>query len=107
MWLVWKNWPLLLHRWVLLKVSEYLSTKHLRIQRVGQGVWTPLLKNHKNIGFLSNIGPDPIKITKLPSQHSILGHHGSPVKHHLNGVSLGGRLWPAYSGIWILPPLIS
>ena len=33
----------------------------------GQGVQTPL-KNHKNIGILSNKGPDPLKITKLPSQ---------------------------------------
>ena len=22
-----------------------------------------------------NTGPDPLKITKLPSQHSMLGHH--------------------------------
>ena len=35
----------------------------------------PSLKNHKNIGSLSNTGPDPLKITKLPSQHSRLGHH--------------------------------
>ena len=28
--------------------------------RGGQGVWTPL-KSHKNIGFLSNMGPDPRK----------------------------------------------
>ena len=35
----------------------------------------PLLKSHKNIGFLSNTGPDHEKITKLPSQHSMLGHH--------------------------------
>ena len=28
--------------------------------RVGQGVRTQL-KNHKNIGFLSNTGPDPMK----------------------------------------------
>ena len=27
----------------------------------GQGVRTPPLKNHKNIGFLSNSGPDPLK----------------------------------------------
>ena len=26
----------------------------------GQGVWI-LLKNYKNIGFLSNTGPDPLK----------------------------------------------
>ena len=29
----------------------------------------------KNIGFLSNNGPDPLKITKLLSKHSLLGHH--------------------------------
>ena len=29
----------------------------------------PPLKNYKSIGFLSNTGPDPLKITKLPSQH--------------------------------------
>ena len=45
----------------------------------------PPPENHKNIGFLSNIGPDPLKITKLPSQRSMLGPN---------------------SGIWILPPLI-
>ena len=33
------------------------------------------LKNHKNIGFPSNIDPDPLKITKLPSQHSMVGHY--------------------------------
>ena len=26
----------------------------------GGGIWTPL-KNHKNIGFLSNTGSDPLK----------------------------------------------
>ena len=31
--------------------------------------------NHKNIGFLSNNGPDPLKITKLPRKHSMLGHY--------------------------------
>ena len=29
----------------------------------------------QNIGFLSNTGLDHLKITKLPSQHSMLGHH--------------------------------
>ena len=33
------------------------------------------LKNHKNIGFLSKNGLDPLKITKISSQHSMLGHH--------------------------------
>ena len=31
-------------------------------------------ENYKNIGFLDNNGPDPLKITKLPIQHSMLGH---------------------------------
>ena len=56
----------------------------------GAGGPDPPPVNHKNIGFLSNSGPDPLKITKLPSQHSMLGHH----QH------------AAYSGIWIVPPLI-
>ena len=38
----------------------------------GQGVWTPL-KNHKNIGFPNNVDRDPLKITKLPGQHSMAG----------------------------------
>ena len=29
----------------------------------------------QNIGFPSNIDPDPLKITKLPSQHSMVGHY--------------------------------
>ena len=41
----------------------------------GQGVRTPLPKNHKNIGFLSNTGPDSLKNDKLLSQHSMLGHY--------------------------------
>ena len=41
-------------------------------------------KIKKNIGFLSNTGPDPLKITKLPSQHKKLGHHRHAVKRHLN-----------------------
>ena len=39
------------------------------------GTPTPPLKNHKNIGFLSNIGPNPRKITKLPNQLSMFGQH--------------------------------
>ena len=40
----------------------------------GQGGRTPPGKLQK-YGFLSNTGPDPLKITKLPIQHSLLGHH--------------------------------
>ena len=42
---------------------------HVRIQR-GTGTPDPLEK-YKNVEFLSNIGPDPLNITKLPCQHSI------------------------------------
>ena len=35
----------------------------------------PPTEKSQNIGLLSNTGPDPLKITKLPSQHSMLGHH--------------------------------
>ena len=51
---------------------------HVRIQRGGQGSGPPLpppLKNHKFIGFPSNTGPDPLKITKLPSRHSTVGQY--------------------------------
>ena len=42
----------------------------------GGGRWSaPPLENYKNIGFLSITGPDPLKITQLPIQHSMLGHH--------------------------------
>ena len=37
------------------------------------GPGPPPLNNHKNIGFLSNYtGRDPLKITKLPKQHSMM-----------------------------------
>ena len=68
----------------------------------------PPLKNHKNIGFVGKTGPDPLKITKLSSQHLMLGHHchrhasETPFKWRF-----AGRLIMApYSGILILPPLI-
>ena len=64
----------------------------------GIGVPDSSEKSQSYIGFISNIGPVSIKITKLPSQHSMLGSH-------LNGVSLANQRWPAYCGIWILSPL--
>ena len=33
---------------------------HVRIQRGGAGSPDPPPKNHKNIGFLTNTGPDPL-----------------------------------------------
>ena len=61
----------------------------------GQGVRTPL-ENYKNIGFLRNTGPDPLKITKLPIQHSIMGHHrhasDTPLKWRFAGSPMMARL---------------
>ena len=56
----------------------------------------PLLENYENTGFLSNTGPDPLKITKLPIQHSMLGHHRptskTPFKWRFAGGPLIARL---------------
>ena len=51
----------------------------------GRGSGHLPLKKHKNIGFLSNTGPDALKITKLTSQHSMLGHHRPASETPLNG----------------------
>ena len=53
----------------------------------GQGSGLPL-KNHKNIGFPSNIGPDPLKSQSYQASIQCSAIIGTPVKHHLNGVSL-------------------
>ena len=56
----------------------------------------PSLKNHKNIGFLSSTGLDRLKITKMPSQHSMLGHHQhaseTPFKWRFAGGPMMARL---------------
>ena len=54
----------------------------------GRGPNPSPLKNHKNIGSPSNIGPDPLKIPKLPSKNSMLTIIGMPAKR---SVSLAGR----------------
>ena len=61
-----------------------------------------LLENHKNIGFLSNTGPDPRKWQSYQASIQCRVIIGTPAKRHLNGVSLAGQWWPAYSVIWIL-----
>ena len=67
----------------------------------GQGVRLPPPppppgKLQKNIGFLSNTGPNPLKITKLPIQHSMLGHHRpaseTPFKWCFTGRPVDGTL---------------
>ena len=52
----------------------------------------PPLKNHKNIGFLSNTVPDPLKFSNSQSQHLMLGHHrhasAAPLKWRFSGGSI-------------------
>ena len=45
------------------------------IRRGDGGQDTPIPEKSESIGVFSNSGPDPLKITKLPNQHSIFGHH--------------------------------
>ena len=77
--------PMRTIKWVFSFIS-----KSVYIDLEGSGP-PPPLKNHKNIEFLSNTEPDPLKFSKLPSQHSTLGHHRP--------------MMPAFSDIWILTPL--
>ena len=69
----------------------------------GQGSELPPLENYKNIGFLSNTCPDLEKSQSYHIRIQSWAITGTPAKRHLNGVSLAGRCWPAFSGIW-LPP---
>ena len=49
-----------------------------RIQSGDSGSGHPQLENHKEIGFLSKTGPNPLenhKATKPPSQYSMYGHY--------------------------------
>ena len=76
------------------RVTCVLS-KHAQIQGGGGGGggggnrW----KNHKNMGFPTSICLDPLKITKILSQHSMLGHHRhaskKPEKKKKNPVKVG------------------
>ena len=93
---------------VLLRIGLNTKTSWLMRRSSGeQGVRTPPLKNHKNKGFLRNTGSDPLKITKLQSQLSMLGHHWpvsvseTPFKWHFSGGPMMARL----SDIWIVFPL--
>ena len=66
------------------------DTAHERIPEGGGGRESgpPPLKNHKNRVSMHTSWA-PLKITKPPSQHSMLGHQSA--KRHLNGVSLAGQ----------------
>ena len=59
-----------------------MNALHAQIQRVEQGVQTPL-KNHKNIGFSSYTGPDSLKNRKATKPAFNAGVIiGPPAKRH-------------------------
>ena len=60
-----------------LGLTKYFQVKNTCAdpEGVGGGQGVLVLKIHRHIGLLSNTGPDSLKITKLPCQHSMLGHH--------------------------------
>ena len=62
--------------------------------RGGTGGLDPPLENYKNIGILSNTGPDLLKIPKLPIQQSMSGHHGQASETPFR--RLAGRLLMAH-----------
>ena len=81
-------------------VNIFLPISYMRGSRgrggTGRGL-DPPLKNHKNIGFLSNSDPGPLK-----NQHSMLDHlqHASetPFKYRFPGGPMLPCLW------WYLDP---
>ena len=68
--------------------------------REGFQTHTPL-KNHKVIGILSNSGRVLWKLTKLPSQYSMLGHHRRPSEMTFAGDTI------IIHFLWYLDPLSS
>ena len=59
---------------------------------------THTLKNHKNIGFQSNTGPDPMTNHKAIKPAFNVG----PSSVRQQNALLAGRRWPAYSDIWLV-----
>ena len=66
----------------------------------------PPLENYK-ICILAILVRTPEKSQSYQATVLCMANIGPQAKRHLNGVSLSGRLWPAYSGIWLLSPLIN
>ena len=57
-----------------------------------RGTWGPdPPENHKNIGFLSNAGPETLKNHKSTKSIQCLAIISQLAKHHLNGVLLACR----------------
>ena len=63
---------------------------HGRIQRGGGGAWVP--ENHKNIGFLCNTDPDPLKSQSFQASIQCLATIGPPAKRYFTGGSMMAHL---------------
>ena len=83
------NWPA--HE--IMSLSMLIALKNMHGSRgVGaEGHWKVI----KIKGFLEMLVRILWKITKLPSQYSILCHHRPASETPVNGVSLAGRWWPS------------
>ena len=77
---------------------------HARIQNVGHGVRPPPLKNHKNIGFQSNFGQDPLNNHKAAKPAFNVGP-STARQRNADVFSLAGRWWSAYSHAFGFYPL--
>ena len=64
-----------------------------------KGSGPPPPENHKNIEYPSNTGPDPLKFSKLPSQHSTLGHHRHPSETPFKWRFAGGPMMARFCDI--------
>ena len=82
-----------------------LADQHVRIQSGHRESGHPppfTLKNHKNIGFLKQYwSGSPEKSQSYQASIQCWAIICTPAKRHLNVVSLAGRRWPHFSGIWI------
>ena len=65
----------------------------------GNGSGPP--ENLKNIVFLRNTGLDQLKIKKLPSQHSMLGHHWHASETPFKWRFAGGSMIAAYCAFFV------
>ena len=75
----------------------------MRIQR-GAGGPDPLEKSQL-IGFPSNTGPDPLNVTKLPSQHLTVGHYRPTIRTPFQWRFAGRRIMASFGSLWSLAPL--
>ena len=80
-----------------LSLSRNISGKHLLSDACHGRIQRDPLKNHKNIGFPSNIDPDPLKSQSYQASIQWWAND-TPAKHRFKGVSLIGRWWSIFSG---------